>query len=373
VVIVSVDGLRPDAIARFRADAMQGLMREGRWSLDARTILPSKTLPSHTSMLTGVPPDRHGITWNDDAVVGRGLVPVPTVFGVARRHGLHTAAFFGKAKFRHLMVPGTLDYAQAPTGWWGRWSARRTAYDVRAYLERTARAGGPPHLLFVHLGEPDYAGHAVGWMSWLYGRAVRTADEALAVVLAAADAAYGRGGYTLILTADHGGHRRTHGSADSLDVTIPWVAWGAGRGAGPRPRTRNPDHGHRRDSTLGARRRRAAGMGGPAGGRRVPAARRACEREVTAARSQRARILPLAQTRSVSSDAAEGAASGRARSAGTPRRRRRGTRFGARRTPPYTRARGMHNVAVSSRRGGSGEWWEVGGGGSWRTRVSRLP
>jgi arylsulfatase A-like enzyme len=233
VVIVSVDGLRPDAIARFRPGVMQELMRGGRWSLDARTILPSKTLPSHTSMLTGVPPDRHGITWNDDAVVGRGLVPVPTVFAVARRHGLHTAAFFGKAKFRHLMVPGTLDYAQAPTGWWGRWSARRTAHDVRAYLERTARAGAAPHLLFVHLGEPDYAGHAVGWMSWLYGRAVRTADEALAVVLAAADAAYGRGGYTLILTADHGGHRRTHGSADSLDVTIPWVAWGNGVATGP--------------------------------------------------------------------------------------------------------------------------------------------
>jgi predicted AlkP superfamily pyrophosphatase or phosphodiesterase len=184
-------------------------------------------------MLTGVPPDRHGITWNDDAVVGRGLVPVPTVFAVARQHGLHTAAFFGKAKFRHLMVPGTLDYAQAPTGWWGRWSARRTAHDVRAYLERTARAGAAPHLLFVHLGEPDYAGHAVGWMTWLYGRAVRTADEALAVVLAAADAAYGRGGYTVILTADHGGHRRTHGSADSLDVTIPWVAWGNGVAPGP--------------------------------------------------------------------------------------------------------------------------------------------
>jgi arylsulfatase A-like enzyme len=224
VVIVSIDGLRPDAIARFRAGTIQRLIREGSATLDARTILPSKTLPSHTSMLTGVPPDRHGITWNDDAVVGRGLVPVPTIFAVARARGLHTAAFFSKAKFRHLMVPGTLDYAQAPRGWWKTWRAGRTVHDVRRYLEGGAR----PHLLFVHLGEPDYAGHTFGWMSWVYGRAVRTADGALAGVLAAADAAYGRGGYTLLLTADHGGHRRTHGSADSLDVTIPWAAWGAG-------------------------------------------------------------------------------------------------------------------------------------------------
>jgi hypothetical protein len=154
VVVVSIDGLRPDAIARSRASMLQRLMRDGLATLDARTILPSKTLPSHTSMLTGVPPDRHGITWNDDEVVGRGLVPVPTAFAVARAHGLRTAAFFSKAKFRHLMVPGSLDYAQAPTGWWGRWSARRTVFDVTRYLEGGAR----PNLLFVHLGEPDYAG-----------------------------------------------------------------------------------------------------------------------------------------------------------------------------------------------------------------------
>ena len=224
VVVVSIDGLRPDAIARYRPTMLGRLMRDGLATLDARTILPSKTLPSHTSMLTGVPPDRHGITWNDDEVVGRGLVPVPTAFAVARSHGLRTAAFFGKAKFRHLMVPGSLDYAQAPTGWLGRWSARRTVHDVTRYLEGGAR----PNLLFVHLGEPDYSGHAVGWMSWLYGRGVRTADEALGQLIDAADDAFGRGRYTLIVTADHGGHGRDHGSADERDLTIPWIVWGEG-------------------------------------------------------------------------------------------------------------------------------------------------
>jgi predicted AlkP superfamily pyrophosphatase or phosphodiesterase len=224
VVVISIDGLRPDAIARFEARTIQRLMREGRVTLDARTIVPSLTLPSHTSMLTGVGPDRHGISWNDDQVVGRGLVPVPTVFAVADSAGLSTAAFFSKAKFRHLMVPGSLGYAQAPTGWWGRWGAVRTSGDVRDYLRGSAR----PNLLFVHVGEADFAGHAMGWMSWAYGEAVQRADAAVARVLAATDAAFGRGRYTVILTADHGGHGRTHGTADSLDVTIPWIAWGQG-------------------------------------------------------------------------------------------------------------------------------------------------
>src|SRR5688572_850900 len=65
VVVVSVDGLRPDAIGTFAAPTLQRLIREGSYSLSASTIHPSKTLPSHTSMLTGQPPERHGVLWNN--------------------------------------------------------------------------------------------------------------------------------------------------------------------------------------------------------------------------------------------------------------------------------------------------------------------
>ena len=43
VIVISVDGLRPDAIARFRARTLQQLMREGSYSLAAQTVLPSLT------------------------------------------------------------------------------------------------------------------------------------------------------------------------------------------------------------------------------------------------------------------------------------------------------------------------------------------
>src|SRR5690606_17855281 len=80
----------------------------------------------------------------------------------------------------------------------------------------------------VHIGEPDYAGHAIGFMGWVYGENVRIADRAVARLIAAADDAYGRGAYTLIVTADHGGHDRGHGGNHPLDRTIPWIAWGEG-------------------------------------------------------------------------------------------------------------------------------------------------
>lgn len=227
VVLVSVDGLRPDAIARFEATTLQRLMREGSYSLGARTILPSKTLPSHTSMLSGEPPEDHGVVWNNVLTANEDVVDVTTIFSVARAHGYRTAAFFSKAKFEPLQRPGTLDYSQAPGGWFGRWSSDRTMGDVRSYLAKER-----PNLLFIHLSDPDRAGHSSGWMSDAYGRAVQEADAALGALVVAADAAYGKGHYALLVTADHGGHGHNHGSNDPRDVTIPWIAWGQGVNAG---------------------------------------------------------------------------------------------------------------------------------------------
>jgi predicted AlkP superfamily pyrophosphatase or phosphodiesterase len=223
VVVISVDGLRPDAIAAFQARVIQRLMVEGSYALDATTILPSKTLPSHTSMLTGTEPDQHGIVWNSEEMEEHGHVATPTIFASAKQAGLHTAAFFSKSKFQHLQTPGTLDYSQAPDGWPGKWLADRTVDDVEEYLHYNK-----PNLLFVHLGEPDFVGHVLGWMSTPYGWAVREADKEIGELIEAADAAFGTGNYTVILTSDHGGHGRNHGSDDARDVTIPWIAWGKG-------------------------------------------------------------------------------------------------------------------------------------------------
>jgi predicted AlkP superfamily pyrophosphatase or phosphodiesterase len=174
-------------------------------------------------MLSGEPPDEHGVLWNNVVSAKAGVVEFPTLFSVARAHGYRTAAFFSKAKFNALQRPGTLDYSQAPGGWFGKWSSSRTVGDVRAHL-----AEHKPNVLFVHLSDPDSAGHSSGWMSAAYGRAVREADSALADLLSSADEAYGKGNYSVIVTADHGGHDYGHGTSDPQDVTIPWIAWGRG-------------------------------------------------------------------------------------------------------------------------------------------------
>ena len=224
VVVISIDGLRADAIEKFNAPTLERLMREGRYSLTAQTIPTSLTLPSHTSMLTGVGADVHKVTWNSDKTKQFGYVKVPTVFGIAHSAGFATAAFFSKTKFHHLEVPGTLDFARAPTsGIRSPWGEERTTDYVEQYLR-----GANPNLLFVHLAEPDFIGHQFGWMGRMYGNAVREADLGVARVMREADERFGRGNYTLIVTADHGGHKHSHGTTEATDMTIPWIVWGAG-------------------------------------------------------------------------------------------------------------------------------------------------
>ena len=55
-----------------------------------------------------------------------------------------------------------------------------------------------------------------------------TADEAISQLLGLAERRYGTGNFSLIVTADHGGHGTDHGSNDPRDVTIPWITWGQG-------------------------------------------------------------------------------------------------------------------------------------------------
>jgi predicted AlkP superfamily pyrophosphatase or phosphodiesterase len=69
VVLVSIDGLRPaDVIeAEQRGLKIPNLRRfvtEGSYATGVRGVLPSVTYPSHTTLLTGTSPDRHGIVMN---------------------------------------------------------------------------------------------------------------------------------------------------------------------------------------------------------------------------------------------------------------------------------------------------------------------
>ena len=111
VVVISIDGLRPDAIEAAQATTLQSLMMKGARGLHVETIRPSITLPSHTSMLTGLDFGHHPVVWNNYRA---GFIPVPTLFSVAAQVKKPSAMLFSKDKFHYLANPACVSWIYGP-------------------------------------------------------------------------------------------------------------------------------------------------------------------------------------------------------------------------------------------------------------------
>jgi Type I phosphodiesterase / nucleotide pyrophosphatase len=221
VVIVSEDGLRPDALTSVPVPVHEELMRRGSYSLKARTIRRASTLPSHAAMLSGFDVKEHGLFWNSWHPE-RGWIHVPTVFDAAEKSGGTAAAFVGKQKLEHIAHPGSVDMFSRP----GYFCKKVVEQAARYFVEKK------PTIEFIHFSDPDDLGHAVGWMSNPQLEAVRHADKCLGTLVDAVHAAGMDGDTLFILSADHGGHGRNHDGHIEEDRLIPWIAWGPGVRAG---------------------------------------------------------------------------------------------------------------------------------------------
>ncbi len=217
VFIVSFDGARPDAMQSSKMPELSAMVAEGAACWNAQTVFPSVTLIAHTSMLTGVGPEKHRVDWND-WVPEKGLVTVPTVFSIAKQRGFSTAMFVGKEKFKHLNLPDTVDSFEFPD-----YSETVVAQTAARYI-----TDKKPQLCFIHFADPDGTGHKYGWCSPEQKSALAEGDTALGAVRRAIETAGIAGDSVIIVTADHGGHDKTHGSHAREDMTIPWIVWGKG-------------------------------------------------------------------------------------------------------------------------------------------------
>src|SRR4051812_15209801 len=217
VIIISADGLRPDVLLRARTPNVRGLIESGTFTLWARTVPQSITLPSHTSMLTGVSPERHRVLWNSD--IPEPVYPkVPTIFEVAKGAGLTTAMVTGKSKFISLARPGSIDWEKVQEA---------TDEEVGSRAAALLREH-EPDLLVVHFPGADAAGHSKGWGTPEQIAAVETVARSVGVLLGALDEAKLADSTAIIFSADHGGAGKSHGPNDPRSRHIPWIARGPG-------------------------------------------------------------------------------------------------------------------------------------------------
>jgi predicted AlkP superfamily pyrophosphatase or phosphodiesterase len=237
LVLISIDALRPEFYLdpSFAAPALRALVAEGSHARAAESVFPTVTYPSHTTIVTGVRPARHGILFNTlferEGERGRWYeeasdLRAPPLWAWARAAGLTTAAVSwpvtGGAPIDWLVAernysaqkdplpqliasstPGLFDrigVTPDPAMFKDavRWDSFLAA--VGTGIIREVR----PHLLMIHLVQADYFQHQDGRDSARLKEAVARLDGHVAAIRAALVAARIHERTAVIVTGDHG-------------------------------------------------------------------------------------------------------------------------------------------------------------------------
>ena len=214
VVLILVDGMRPDAITAIpEAKSMKAASTH---CYTTSTVMPSVTLPCHMSLFHSVDPDRHGTTTN---IYMPQVRPIAGLCEVLSRAGKKCAMFYDWEELRDLTRPASLVKAYFRRGGLVGYAASDAELTQNAldYL-----ATGEADFTFLYMGEPDAAGHNHGWMGEEYLAAVKRCWSNIDRIRHALG-----DDYTVIVTADHGGHGRSHGCDIPEDMTIPVLLEGS--------------------------------------------------------------------------------------------------------------------------------------------------
>ena len=216
LILVSIDGFRPDYLQRGVTPTLAGLISEGAFAAQGmQPSFPSVTFPNHYTMVTGLTPDHHGIVNNTmvDPEIPDVLFTLsnPLALGdrrwwdqatplwvSAQRQGLRSATMFW---------PGSeTDIQGVRPGDWRAYDARlspeKRVDTVLEWMERPDATR--PDLVTLYFETVDRAGHAYGPQGEQTTAAVAGIDRALSRLIEGLKA---RGRYAqsnLVIVSDHG-------------------------------------------------------------------------------------------------------------------------------------------------------------------------
>jgi len=218
-LIVLADGLRPDAITTTHAPSLTALSRDYT-SAHAMTVRPSVTVAALASFATGVSPRTHGLVEPGLRFLPR-LADLRPLAKELRAHRISTTVVAGSIGLRDRPIAWALT---ACAGVDRLISAGRTASSI-AHVARGIVNAEEHCLVFAYLPDCDKAGHAHGWMTSSYLRAVSAVDAAIGSLTSVL------GDTLLVVLADHGGgggDPRDHDHPHPLNDHIPLVFAGPG-------------------------------------------------------------------------------------------------------------------------------------------------
>jgi len=237
VLLIGIDGVRPDVLAAVETPHIDALIANGIFSGQARTGYPSVSGPGWSSMLNGVWPDKHGVTGNNFENDRFETYPDFLTRIEQIRPELETFAVMdwtplGASEDQRHTVSDDIDTKIVLDGYEHGWAE---ADSMSVQLTVGALTAGNPDALFVYLGNPDETSHHFASIGDEYREAIRLADHHVGLLVAAvkARATYDDEDWLILSSTDHG--RTTdgdHGGDTPEERTIYYLASGLSAGRG---------------------------------------------------------------------------------------------------------------------------------------------
>ncbi len=222
--VIGLDGLRGPAVTEFETPNLDTICREGVWSDQAQSVMPSSSYPAWGSMFHGVSPQTHQIG---------GETPIsedaawPSFMKLARQ--AHPDWAMGAFS---CWEPINRDIIEDSCGAHCESAGDPELAPAAAAFIREAR----PHVFFMQLDYIDGTGHGHGYRSELYGEAIRQSDERVGLIVDAIRDIGALDESLIMVVSDHGGCEIEHEGAihnshgvDHPDaMAIFWSARGPG-------------------------------------------------------------------------------------------------------------------------------------------------
>ncbi|MBX3236925.1 MAG: alkaline phosphatase family protein [Nitrospiraceae bacterium] len=190
VILFVLEGVDQEALKSGAMPALSGLAKNGSATWAATAVAPARRLPTMASLVTGMPVDKHGITWNFFEF-SRGYPRHPTMFDyLDLSGGRDSAIFLMDESLYQLAKPEPYTDYQMCGPLRPECTPDRLVSYIKDYFRKATSGSGHghailslPHLLVVHLPQAGRVGEAQGWKSPAYKESLKTVDKAMNSVL----------------------------------------------------------------------------------------------------------------------------------------------------------------------------------------------
>jgi len=229
VIFIGLDGWGSYSVEKADMPHVKQLMKEGSYTLQKRTVLPSSSAVNWASMFMGAGPELHGYTtWGSKTPdlpsrkLNRNRM-FPNIFNMLREKvpNAEIGVIYEWEGIKYLVDTLSLNYYRnVPNN--NKLNTALTATAVEYIKEKK-----PTLAAFIY-DSPDDTGHGDGHDTPGYYAKLKELDNQIGEIISAMKKAGIYKNSIIIVTSDHGGVDKGHGGITMMEMETPFIIAGKG-------------------------------------------------------------------------------------------------------------------------------------------------